>query len=58
VMFLPLRLFPINDDMFPLHVDKTHLDFGLDQHKQYPVNELHSDILVRTFLILPIAMDR
>jgi len=39
-------LFPINDDMFPLHVDKTHLDFGLDQHKQYPVNELHSDILL------------
>lgn len=32
--------------MFPIHFDKTSLDFGIDPHKQCPINVVLTDTLV------------
>ena len=42
-------LFQINDPMFPIRLDKTNLDFGIDSHKQCPINTVLADILVRVY---------
>jgi hypothetical protein len=41
-------LYQINDAMFPIQLDKTFLDFGVDSHKQCPINTVLGDVLVRT----------
>ena len=33
--------------MFPIQLDKTFLDFGVDSHKQCPINTVLTDVLVR-----------
>lgn len=39
-------LYQINDAMFPIQLDKTFLDFGVDSHKQCPINAVLTDVLM------------
>lgn len=44
--------------MFPIHLAKTFLDFGVDPHKQCPINTVLTDTLVHTTTPPHICLDK